>query len=198
MDTVSFSFGACRIDPAANAVLRDGLCLPVEPRAMDVLVALCRRPHAVISVGQLLSQCWRDADVGDNPVHKTIAQLRRALGDTPAAPRYIETIRKRGYRTVAEIGAGSPLVAERCWLAVAPDGSEHELRMGVSAPVRQSNGAWQSVACAGLGEHGIGIQGVDSWAAFSDAIAYCSQLGRIRQENGWRFYSPITRDPMRF
>lgn len=198
MDTVSFSFGACRIDPAANAVLRDGLCLPVEPRAMDVLVALCRRPQAVISIGQLLNQCWRGAEVGDNPVHKTIAQLRRALGDTPAAPRYIETIRKRGYRTVAAIGAAAPLAAERCWIAVAPDGSEQYLRIGVTAPVREPDGSWQCFACAGLGEQGIGIHGADSWGAISDAIAYCMRAGRARQENGWRFYTPVTRQPMRF
>ena len=198
MDTLSFSFGACRIDPAANAVLRDGLCHAVEPRAMDVLVALCRRPQAVISTGQLISQCWRDANVGDNPVHKTIAQLRRALGDTPAAPRYIETIRKRGYRTVAAIGAGAPHVAERCLLGIAPDGSEHELRLGVSAPVRESNGDWRCVACAGLGEIGVGFQGDDSWAAFAGAIAYCTRLGRIREESGWRFYAPGSREPMHF
>tara|TARA_Y100000052_G_scaffold27566_1_gene36519 strand:- start:2112 stop:5282 length:3171 start_codon:yes stop_codon:yes gene_type:complete len=41
--------------------------------------------------------------VGDNPVHKAITNLRRALGDKASAPEYIETIRKRGYRIVAEV-----------------------------------------------------------------------------------------------
>ena len=42
-------------------------------------------------------------DIGDNPVHKAINQLRKALVDKPSAPTYIETIRKRGYRIIATL-----------------------------------------------------------------------------------------------
>jgi DNA-binding winged helix-turn-helix (wHTH) protein/tetratricopeptide (TPR) repeat protein len=77
----------------------------VEPRAMDVLVALCVHPGEVLSAADLLHLCWDGAVVGDNQVHKAIAQLRRILGDSASDARYIENIRKRGYRIVAPVQA---------------------------------------------------------------------------------------------
>lgn len=98
-----FQFGAWFVNPA-NQSLHDGKQeRHLEPRAMDVLVALCRRPHTVLSADELLEQCWPTTLYGDNPVHKVIARLRRELGDDPVTPVYIETIRKRGYRTRAEV-----------------------------------------------------------------------------------------------
>ncbi|UZH44152.1 nSTAND1 domain-containing NTPase [Roseateles amylovorans] len=76
----------------------------LEPRPMAVLVELCRRPGEVIAAEDLLQRCWPEAVVGDNPIHKVVAGLRRALGDSATEPRYIETIRKQGYRLVAPIG----------------------------------------------------------------------------------------------
>ncbi len=70
---------------------------------MEVLRYLCRHPGAVIPAEELLQACWGSAEFGDNPVHKAITQLRRALGDSSTEPRYIETIRKRGYRAIAEV-----------------------------------------------------------------------------------------------
>ncbi|GIL41645.1 transcriptional regulator [Rhodospirillales bacterium TMPK1] len=86
----------------------DGEVIAIEPRAMDVLVALCERPGDVLSAHDLLRLCWDGLVVGDNQVHKAILQLRRALGDTASDARYIENIRKRGYRTVATV---TPLTA---------------------------------------------------------------------------------------
>lgn len=82
-----------------------GVPVPVEPRAMDVLVALCRHAGEVLSAADLLRLCWDGTVVGENQVHKAIAQLRRILSDTPGDARYIENIRKRGYRTVAAVRA---------------------------------------------------------------------------------------------
>ncbi|AZK86953.1 hypothetical protein DXO170_19080 [Xanthomonas oryzae pv. oryzae] len=45
----------------------------------------------------MLIEVWHGNCYGDNPEHRTIAQLRRTLGDDSRQPRFIETIRKRGY-----------------------------------------------------------------------------------------------------
>lgn len=84
----------------------------MEPRAMDVLVALCRRANTIVSSEELLEQCWGTIQQGDNPVHKTIAQLRNLLGDNTKAPVYIETIRKRGYRTIGAVVFDHPKLVE--------------------------------------------------------------------------------------
>ncbi|TWI67538.1 AAA ATPase-like protein [Pseudoduganella lurida] len=98
-----FRFGEYQVEVSGNALNHFGARTPLEPRAMDVLRYLCRHPGAVIPAEELLQACWGTAELGDNPVHKAIAQLRRALGDSSTEPRYIETVRKRGYRAIAEV-----------------------------------------------------------------------------------------------
>ncbi|MBI3731547.1 MAG: winged helix-turn-helix domain-containing protein [Burkholderiales bacterium] len=102
-----FRFGRWQVDRARN-LLQDGtLQRQMEPRAMDVLVQLCGKAGQVLSAEELLEQCWGSTVFGDNPIHKTITQLRRLLGDSATNPTYIETIRKRGYRTLATVSLAS-------------------------------------------------------------------------------------------
>ncbi|MFL6673087.1 MAG: winged helix-turn-helix domain-containing protein [Massilia sp.] len=103
MRTEQFSFGDWLVDPPTNSIEQAGERRQMEPRAMDVLVVLCEAGGKVVSADELLTQCWRTQVYGDNPVHKTLAQLRRLLGDTASSPAYIETLRKRGYRTLAPV-----------------------------------------------------------------------------------------------
>ncbi|HEX8603366.1 MAG TPA: winged helix-turn-helix domain-containing protein, partial [Pseudoduganella sp.] len=103
MNHRGFRFGEWQVEVAGNAVRMGETRVGLEPRAMDVLRYLCRHPHAVIPAEELLEKCWGSPELGDNPVHKAIAQLRKALGDSSTAPRYIETVRKRGYRAIAEV-----------------------------------------------------------------------------------------------
>lgn len=98
-----FRFGVWLADPLTNSVEHAGERRQMEPRAMDVLVVLCKAAGAVVSVDELLAKCWGTRVYGDNPVHKVLTQLRRILGDTAAEPVYIETLRKRGYRTLADV-----------------------------------------------------------------------------------------------
>ncbi|GGY96666.1 winged helix-turn-helix domain-containing protein [Pseudoduganella plicata] len=103
MDGRGFRFGDWQVDVGGNSLSHGDASATLEPRAMDVLRYLCRHPGAVIPAEELLQTCWGTAELGDNPVHKAIAQLRRALGDSSTAPRYIETVRKRGYRAIAAV-----------------------------------------------------------------------------------------------
>jgi DNA-binding winged helix-turn-helix (wHTH) protein/tetratricopeptide (TPR) repeat protein len=103
MKTGRFHFGEWLVDPLTNSVEQAGERRQMEPRAMDVLVVLCEAAGGIVSADELLTRCWRTHVYGDNPVHKTLTQLRRILGDTPTAPVYIETVRKRGYRTLANV-----------------------------------------------------------------------------------------------
>ncbi|MFG6458324.1 winged helix-turn-helix domain-containing protein [Roseateles sp. BYS96W] len=91
--------------PATQRLSRDDETVALEPRMMAVLVALCRRPGEVVSAEALLQACWPGEALGDNPVHKVIAGLRRALRDSVTQPQYIETIRRQGYRLLAPVQA---------------------------------------------------------------------------------------------
>ncbi len=124
-----FELGEWRVDPAANRLTHaapgaQALEQAVEPRAMAVLLALCAAPGEVISAEALLESCWGDAlaegGLGDNPVHKSINQLRKALGDSATEPRYIETIRKRGYRVIAPVRGGTGQARSGAWQGGSP------------------------------------------------------------------------------
>ncbi|WDM75665.1 winged helix-turn-helix domain-containing protein [Xanthomonas cucurbitae] len=98
-----FRLGALQVEPERLVVIDDGQTIALEPRMMEVLVALAERAGEVVSAEQLLIEVWHGSFYGDNPVHKTIAQLRRKLGDDSRQPRVIETIRKRGYRLLPKV-----------------------------------------------------------------------------------------------
>lgn len=98
-----FRVGAMLVQPECLSVSLDGNETTLEPRMMEVLVALAEHAGEVVSAEQLLIEVWRGTFYGDNPVHKAIAYLRKAFGDDLKSPRYIETIRKRGYRLIAKV-----------------------------------------------------------------------------------------------
>lgn len=98
-----FFFGDWQINPESNSLRCGEVIKQLEPKAMDVLLLLCQSDGDVLSSDDIVKLCWGDMPMGDNPVHKAITQLRKALGDKATAPTYIETIRKRGYRTLAKV-----------------------------------------------------------------------------------------------
>ncbi|MRW88739.1 AAA family ATPase [Duganella sp. FT80W] len=119
MNQKSFRFGQWRVDPATNTLSCGVLNRQLEPRAMDVLLYLSRHPHVVVSAETLLDACWGEVSPSDNAIHKIITQLRRALDDSATEPKYIETIRKRGYRLLAELSYDDE-VSQGSWLHASP------------------------------------------------------------------------------
>jgi DNA-binding winged helix-turn-helix (wHTH) protein/energy-coupling factor transporter ATP-binding protein EcfA2 len=101
-DTRIFFLGDWQVNPSTNTLRRGELIKQLEPKAMDVLLLLCAQQGQVLSADDIASRCWGMV-IGDNPVHKAITQLRKALDDKPSTPTYIETIRKRGYHIIAKL-----------------------------------------------------------------------------------------------
>jgi len=87
------------IDPGRRLVRVDGA--PVELTALEfnLLALLAREPGIVVPRQALLGSLWGEEFIGDDHlVDVHIANLRRKLGDEPAAPRFVETVRGVGYR----------------------------------------------------------------------------------------------------
>jgi len=70
----------------------------LEPLLMELLVFLCSHAGQVVSKNDVLKNIWGDRWVSDGTMKASFYQLRKALGDTPRKPRFIETLPKRGYR----------------------------------------------------------------------------------------------------
>ena len=80
----------------------------IEPRSMEVLLALAGRPSEVIPKKELIQQVWGDAFVSDEVLTHAIWDLRRAFGDQAADPEFIQTIPKKGYRLIAPVKPVEP------------------------------------------------------------------------------------------
>ncbi|GAA0788213.1 MULTISPECIES: winged helix-turn-helix domain-containing protein [Pseudomonadati] len=103
MSKQHFFFGPWQVNPTSNSLQLGSDIKQIEPKAMQVLQLLCQHSGEVLSPDEIVEQCWGHTVIGDNPLHKIITQLRKALGDSASKPEFIETIRKRGYRTLAEV-----------------------------------------------------------------------------------------------
>ena len=95
-----FSIGRAEVHPATRELRLDGKSTILEPRVMQVLVALYRADGAVVSKDDLVAACWNGRVVGDDAINRVIGRLRHnAEHDAQAAFR-IETITRVGYRLV--------------------------------------------------------------------------------------------------
>jgi DNA-binding winged helix-turn-helix (wHTH) protein/TolB-like protein/Tfp pilus assembly protein PilF len=108
---MALQIGEWLADPTTNELARGAEVVRVEPRAMEVLMALASRAGQVVSREELLAAVWPGVVVGDEALTQSVIKLRRALGDNPRSPSYIETISKRGYRLIAPVGTMRPAPA---------------------------------------------------------------------------------------
>src|SRR5690606_37027190 len=98
-----FSAGEALVQPALNRISIRGRVAQVEPKVMQVLVLMAERPGTVIPRNTFLDTVWAGTIADDYLLNRAVSELRKIFDDDPQAPRYIETIRKGGYRLVAPI-----------------------------------------------------------------------------------------------
>jgi adenylate cyclase len=101
------------VDPTTNELGRAGETVRIEPKAMEVLMVLADRAGGAVGRDELLAAVWPSVIVGDEALTQSIIKLRRALGDDPRSPSYIETISKRGYRLIAPVRQADPVPGMR-------------------------------------------------------------------------------------
>jgi len=104
----AFRIGEWLVSPSLNRISNGGSPIQLEPRVMGVLVYLASKPGEVIPRRNLLNTVWADTVVCEEALTRSISRLRRILRDNPTSPRYIETIRKGGYRLVAPVSPADP------------------------------------------------------------------------------------------
>jgi DNA-binding winged helix-turn-helix (wHTH) protein len=90
------TFGDFSLDLATNQLLCSGEVVALTPKAFAVLRRLVEEGRQVVSKEELLRAGWAKTHVSDGVLKVVIFEIRRALGDDPVAPRYIETVPRRG------------------------------------------------------------------------------------------------------
>ena len=95
----TYTFGPFRLDTAECLLLRNGERVPLEPQVYRTLVILVENHQHLSTKEWLLQQIWGETHVEEGGLTRNVSVLRRVLGD-----EYIETIPKRGYRFIGEVG----------------------------------------------------------------------------------------------
>jgi DNA-binding winged helix-turn-helix (wHTH) protein len=89
-------FPPFQLDLRAGQLRRGVTPVPLRPKTFAVLQTLAERPGELLTKQALLDAVWRDVVVSEDVVRLSVGELRAALGDERAAPRFIETVTRRG------------------------------------------------------------------------------------------------------
>ena len=98
--------GNLAFDQIEGIIWRNGIRVPLTPKAAAILSYLVERPGQLVSQAEFLEAIWADAFIHPRGIKVYIFELRRALGDTASRPTHIETIPRRGYRLVGPLSRG--------------------------------------------------------------------------------------------
>jgi TolB-like protein/DNA-binding winged helix-turn-helix (wHTH) protein/Tfp pilus assembly protein PilF len=96
-----FSLGCLQVKPSLREVGFGDRREQLEPRVMQVLVALARAGGAVVSRDEFIVSCWEGRIVGEAAINRCISKLRELAEAGGATSFRIETIARVGYRLIA-------------------------------------------------------------------------------------------------
>ena len=100
-----FELGGVTVKPSERVLEVNGERRELQPRVMQVLVALARVRPSVVSRDRLIEQCWDGRVVGDDALNRCILALRHLADGVSPQPFAIETVPRVGHRMVEDPSA---------------------------------------------------------------------------------------------
>ena len=107
-------FDGYELDIHAGELRKNGIRLRLQGQPLQVLATLVKRQGSLVTREELRAEIWpADTFVDfDHSLHNAVARIRETLGDSAQAPKYVETLPRRGYRFVAQVEGPEPEVSE--------------------------------------------------------------------------------------
>jgi DNA-binding winged helix-turn-helix (wHTH) protein len=98
-------FDAYALDLRAGELFKNGKKIKIQEQPVQILAMLLERPGEVVTREELRERLWSEDTFVDfeHSLNTAIKKLRLALNDDPEKPRFIETLRRRGYRFAAAV-----------------------------------------------------------------------------------------------
>jgi cholera toxin transcriptional activator len=100
-----YRFGVFEVDAHTGELRRQGVRIKLNAQPFQVLLLLLARPGQLLTREEISRELWPDGTFVDyeHGVNSAVNRIREALSDTAAAPRFIETLARRGYRFIAPV-----------------------------------------------------------------------------------------------
>src|SRR5438093_2715532 len=107
-------FGTFEADRRSGELRKHGRRIKLQDQPFQILLTLLDRPGELVTREELGLKLWpKDTFVDfDHGLNNAMNRLREVLGDSAEAPRFIETLPKRGYRFITDVKTAAPEVAE--------------------------------------------------------------------------------------
>src|SRR5579872_4223037 len=104
-------FDEFELDAGAGELRRHGDRIKLSPQPFRVLELLARRSGEIVTRAEIRDRIWCDDTFVDfeQGLNFCIRQIREAVGDTADAPRFIETLPRRGYRFLIPVETPAPV-----------------------------------------------------------------------------------------
>ena len=100
-------FGVFTFDPRAGELVKQGRKLKIQGQPVEILAMLLERPGEIVTREEFQKRLWPENTFVDfeHSLNAAVKRLRDAMCDSAAAPRYVETLARRGYRFIASVEA---------------------------------------------------------------------------------------------
>lgn len=98
-----YRFDDFTVDPRMWRLTSGGQEIHLEPVVLKLLIYLIANRDRLVTRDELMDTVWGDTLISESALSKAVARLRKALGDDPASPRYLETVHSQGFRFIAEV-----------------------------------------------------------------------------------------------
>lgn len=110
----NISFAEFEFDAAHRQLRRNGEPLAIYAKTFDLLEFLIEKNGQIVTKDEILEAVWEGQFVEEANLSVQVSALRKALGETRRAPRFLVTVPGKGYKFVAEIEhAGGEIIIEK-------------------------------------------------------------------------------------
>lgn len=118
-------FGSFEFDPASGELRAHGRRIPLQSQPAQVLTQLVNHPGRIVTREELRRTIWGDDTFVDfdAAINVAVNKIRQALHDSATAPRFVETLPKRGYRFLADVHVAEPATAPGASATPPPAGA---------------------------------------------------------------------------
>jgi DNA-binding winged helix-turn-helix (wHTH) protein/tetratricopeptide (TPR) repeat protein len=184
-----YRFDAFELDVGLYRLTHAGEPIAIGPKPFDLLHYLIRHAQRTIPKAELIRKVWQAEAVSDSSIPTCITAVRRALGDDPDNPRFIQTVRGRGYRFIGNAISDSEIVIDSNRDPVAASTSKafvgRQAEMAsLSAGLSQAMGGAPQTFLL-MGEAGMGkTRVIEEFARRSASQGASVLVGRCREEEG--------------
>jgi DNA-binding winged helix-turn-helix (wHTH) protein len=101
--TEKFRFAEFTLSPAKRTLFRERIEIKLRDKDFDVLSFLIESAPKTCSPDEIIETVWNGTNVENSSIEKAIANIRKVLGDDAKSPRFVKTIRSKGYLFIGDV-----------------------------------------------------------------------------------------------